>query len=190
MADETTAPASTAQPTSTPQITLYWYGPPPPGPFPSYPPPQLTPPRLEQSRSQRILWLLTELSLPYKLTVFHRDPKTHFAPPELKAIHPLGKSPVIAIKPPGGGPDVVLAESGLITEYLTEHFGAGTTLAPTRWQEGKEGQVGGETEAWMRYKYLLHYCEGSLMPLLNVLLVSMSMLLPPSAELIGERMPG
>ncbi|KFY07253.1 hypothetical protein V492_07310, partial [Pseudogymnoascus sp. VKM F-4246] len=97
-----------------------------------------------------------------------------FAPPELKEIHPLGKSPVISIKPPSGGPDVVIAESGLISEYLTEHFGAGTTLAPQRWQEGKEGQVGGETEAWMRYKYLLHYCEGSLMPLLNVLLVSMS----------------
>ena len=71
---------------------------------------------------------------------------------------------------------MVLAESGLIAEYLTEHFGAETTLAPQRWQEGKEGQVGGETEAWMRYKHLLHYCEGSLMPLLNVLLVGMSML--------------
>ncbi|ELR10039.1 hypothetical protein GMDG_04444 [Pseudogymnoascus destructans 20631-21] len=116
---ETTALASAVQTSDTPQITLYW---------------------LEQSRSQRILWLLIELSLPYTLTVFHRDPKTHFAPPELKAIHPLGKSPVISIKPPGGGPDVVLAESGLIAEYLTEHFGAGTTLAPQRWQEGKEGQ--------------------------------------------------
>lgn len=72
----------------------------------------------------------------------------------------------------------MLAESGLIAEYLTEHFGAGTTLAPVRWQEGKEGQVGGETEAWMRYKYLLHYCEGSLMPLLNVLLVAMSAFSP------------
>ncbi|OBT39201.1 hypothetical protein VE00_10159 [Pseudogymnoascus sp. WSF 3629] len=155
MADESTAPATTAQPSSssTPEITLYW---------------------LEQSRSQRILWLLTELSLPYNLTVFHRDPKTHFAPPQLKAIHPLGKSPVISIKPVHGGPDVVLAESGLIAEYLTEHFGAGTTMAPVRWQEGREGVVGGETEAWLRYKYLLHYCEGSLMPLLNVLLVSMN----------------
>ena len=170
MAEASPKPSEAAQAADKPEVTLYWY----PSPSPRKPPKTNTS-RLEKSRSQRILWLMTELSIPYKITVFHRNPKTHFAPPELKAIHPLGKSPVIAIKPATGGPDVVLAESGLIAEYLTEHFGEGTTLAPVRWREGLEGKIGGETEEWLRYKYLLHFCEGSLMPLLNVALIAFSM---------------
>ncbi len=64
---------------------------------------------------------------------------------------------------------LVLAESGFIVEYLIDHFG--TWLAPERYQRGKEGQVGGETEEWTRYRYLMHYAEGSIMPLLVMALV-------------------
>lgn len=86
------------------------------------------------------------------------------APPELKKIHPLGKSPLISVQAPGAAEPIVLAESGLIIEYLVDHFGP--SLAPKRWQEGKEKQVQGETEEWLRYRYFLHYAEGSLMPYL------------------------
>lgn len=90
------------------------------------------------------------------------------APPELEKIHPLGKSPVIGVWPPGAPagsePAVVVAESGNICEYLVDHFGKGTTLEPPRWKEGQEGKVGGETEAYLRYRYYMHYAEGTLMP--------------------------
>ncbi|KAM0241449.1 hypothetical protein ACHAP5_007566 [Fusarium lateritium] len=122
---------------------------------------------LEKSRSQRILWLLQELQLPYELEIFHRDKESMMAPPELQKIHPLGKSPVIQIKPAGAEADaepVTLAESGFITQYLTENVPEGKKLMPERWKEGMEGKLGGETEAWMRYQYYLHYCEGTLMP--------------------------
>ncbi|KAF7362346.1 Glutathione S-transferase [Mycena venus] len=115
---------------------------------------------LEKSRSQRILWLLEELGIPYEIKTYKRDPKTMLAPPELKTIHPLGKSPVITIG------DRAMAESGLIAEYLCEHFGP--SLIPQKWKEGCEGQVDGETEAWMRYRYYMHYCEGSLMTLITM----------------------
>lgn len=59
---------------------------------------------------------------------------------------------------------MVIAESGLIIEYLCDHFAK--HLMPQQWQAGKEGQVGGETESWMRYRFFLHYAEGSLSPLL------------------------
>lgn len=87
------------------------------------------------------------------------------APPELAKIHPLGKSPVISVTGPGkDAKPIILAESGVMTEYLVDHFPEGAKLVPTKWEEGLEGQIGGETEAWMRYKYYLHYAEGSLMP--------------------------
>lgn len=126
--------------------------------------------RLEQSRAQRIVWLLEELGAPYELQIFHRDKQTMMAPPELQKVHPLGKSPVVSVTPPGGEP-VVLAESGLMTQYLCEHLPGGKRLVPTRWRDGREGEVGGETEAWMRYQYYLHYAEGSLMPILVMSLV-------------------
>ncbi|KAF4506377.1 hypothetical protein G6O67_006467 [Ophiocordyceps sinensis] len=132
-----------------PKIKLYW---------------------LEQSRAQRIVWLLEELGAPYELQIFHRDKQTMMAPPELEKVHPLGKSPVVSVTPPGGEP-VVLAESGLMTQYLCEHLPGGKRLVPTRWRDGREGEVGGETEAWMRYQYYLHYAEGSLMPILVMSLV-------------------
>ncbi|OAA68139.1 glutathione s-transferase [Niveomyces insectorum RCEF 264] len=132
---------------------------------------------LNASRSQRILWLLTELDVPYDLKFYHRDPKTGLAGADLEKVHPLGKSPVITVTPPAanaGGADakpIVLAESGFIVEYLCEHWGHGTDIVPAKWREGREHQVGGETAAWLRYQYLMHYAEGSLMPFLVVYFV-------------------
>ncbi|TVY23637.1 Glutathione S-transferase, partial [Lachnellula hyalina] len=148
MASKTPAPASTEQP----KFKLYW---------------------LEQSRSQRILWLLEELNLPYELQIFKRDPTTHLAPPELKEIHPLGKSPVLSITPPNS-PPIVIAESALIIEYLLDHFAVGSksTLLPKRYEEGREGQVGGETQEWLRFRYFMHYAEGSLMIILMLYMVA------------------
>lgn len=103
---------------------------------------------LEHSRSQRILWLLEELALPYEIVTYKRDPKTLLAPPELKAIHPLGKSPVIT------DDGVVIAESAVIIDYLVKKYGAGR-LFPT------------SAADQLRYTYWLHYAEGSAMtPLL------------------------
>jgi glutathione S-transferase len=113
------------------------------------------------------------LKLPYELKVFHRDAKSHFAPPELKEIHALGKSPVISVKHPDSSEPVVVAESGFIIEYLLDHFGQESSLLPKRYKEGKEGQVGSETEQWMRFRYFLHYGEGSLMPIMTVALVAL-----------------
>ncbi|MDP2307745.1 MAG: glutathione S-transferase [Pseudomonadota bacterium] len=107
---------------------------------------------LENSRSQRILWLLEELGLPYEVKRYARDPKTMLAPPSLKAIHPLGKSPVID----DGG--CVVAETGAIVEYLVE-------------KEGGRLGPGADRAAVLRYRHFLHYAEGSLMPPLLVLLV-------------------
>ncbi|KAI0841691.1 glutathione S-transferase [Hypoxylon sp. FL0890] len=141
-----------------PKIKLYW---------------------LEQSRAQNILWLLEELKVPYELETFHRV--NMLAPPELKKIHLLGKSPVVSITPPGSTEPLILAESGFITQYLSEHFGQGTTMMPKRWKDGQEGKVGGETSQWLRWQYFLHYVEGSLMPMLV-----MAMIL---GQLKGPRVP-
>jgi glutathione S-transferase len=107
---------------------------------------------LENSRSQRILWLLEELGLPYEVKRYARDARTMLAPPSLRAIHPLGKSPVID----DGG--TILAETGAIVEYLVEKA---------------DGRLGAPAyrEAALRYRHFLHYAEGSLMPPLLVLLV-------------------
>lgn len=119
--------------------------------------------RLDQSRAQRVVWLLEECKgIDYDIEVYKRQQM--LAPPELRKIHPLGKSPVISIKAPGVSEPIVLAESALIFEYLVEYFAP--HLVPTKYREGMEGKVGGETESWLRYRYLMHYAEGSLMPLL------------------------
>ncbi|KAH2012535.1 hypothetical protein KXV97_008219 [Aspergillus fumigatus] len=126
---------------------------------------------LEHSRAQRILWLLEELHLTYELKTFKRGADM-LAPKELKDIHPLGKSPVIRIETPGAPKPLVLAESGVIMEYLCDHFGGDKLkLVPQRYAAGKEGQVDGETEEWMRYRYYMHYTEGSFMPFLVMQLV-------------------
>jgi glutathione S-transferase len=101
---------------------------------------------LNNSRSQRVLWLLEELGVPYEVKRYERDAKTMLAPPSLLAIHPLGKSPVIV----DGA--VTLAESGAIIEYLVDKYGAGRLIPPA-----------GSPER-LRYTYWLHYAEGSAMP--------------------------
>ena len=108
---------------------------------------------LNNSRSQRVLWLLEELAVPYEVKRYERDPKTMLAPPELRKVHPLGKSPVI-----GDGPRTV-AESGAIIEYLVETHGGGRLQPPA-----------GSDER-LRWRYWLHYAEGSAMPPLLMSLV-------------------
>ena len=108
---------------------------------------------LNNSRSQRVLWLLEELGLPYEIKHYQRDPKTMLAPPELRAVHPLGKSPVIS------DDGLVIAESGAILEYLVDRYG-----------EGRFKPVDG-TEDALRYRYWMHYAEGSAMPPLLLKLV-------------------
>jgi len=104
---------------------------------------------LNNSRSQRVLWLLEELGVPYEVKRYERDAKTMLAPPSLIAIHPLGKSPVIV------DGDVTVAESGAIVEYLVDKYGGGR-LVPLA-----------GTAQRRRYTYWLHYAEGSAMsPLL------------------------
>ncbi|HYC96595.1 glutathione S-transferase [Brevundimonas sp.] len=110
---------------------------------------------LNDSRSQRVLWLLEELGLPYEVKRYQRDAKTLLAPPELRAVHPLGKAPVV------DDGDVRVAETGAIVEYLLEsHPGSGLRPAPN-------------TPAGRRFTYWLHYAEGSAMtPLLLKLIFS------------------
>ncbi|KQX88922.1 glutathione S-transferase family protein [Variovorax sp. Root473] len=110
----------------------------------------LTVHHLNNSRSQRVLWLLEELDLPYEIVHYQRDPKTMLAPASLKAVHPLGKSPVVTTDD-----GATLAESGAIIESLIERYGQGR-LAPAP----------GSPEA-LRYRYWLHFAEGTAMsPLL------------------------
>jgi len=123
---------------------------------------------LERSRAHRVLWLLEELKIPYVLKTYKRG-SDRLADPKLKEIHPLGKSPVITVEAPGLAQPLVLAESGAIVEYLCDHYGK--WLIPKRYKEGKEDQVGGETESWIRYRYYMHYAEGSVMPLMVMSLV-------------------
>lgn len=108
---------------------------------------------LNNSRSQRILWLLEELGLPYEVKRYQRDAKTMLAPPTLRAVHPLGKSPVIS------DGDIVVAESGAIVEYLVDTYGQGR-LKPAP-----------GTEDARRYTYWLHFAEGTAMPPLLMSLV-------------------
>ena len=117
---------------------------------------------LETSRSQRILWLLEELGLPYELKVYQRDPRTKLAPPELKKVHPLGKSPVIT------DGDTVVAESGAIIEYLVE------TYAATAPQAMPTLQPAPGTPEHRQCRFWMHYAEGSLMNWLVMKLVFMS----------------
>lgn len=85
---------------------------------------------------------------------------------------------MVTVTPPGTSEPIVLAESAFIASYLCDHWGGGGTLVPRRWRDGREGKVGGETEAWLRYQYLLYYAEGSFMPYLFLFLVMNSALLP------------
>ncbi len=110
---------------------------------------------LEDSRSQRVLWMLEELGLPYEIKRYERDRKTMLAPPELKRVHPLGKSPVIEDVDDANR---VIAETGAIVEYLVDKA---------------DGRLGAPAnrKAALEYRYWLHYAEGSLMPPLLLKLV-------------------
>ena len=113
----------------------------------------LTVHHLENSRSQRVLWLLEELGLPYEIEKYQRDPKTMLAPPALAKVHPLGKSPVVT----DGA--LTVAESGAIVEYLVERYGKGRLIPPA-----------GSPER-LRYSYWLHFAEGTAMPPLLLKLI-------------------
>jgi len=151
--------ASTNQPA---KITLHW---------------------LEVSRSHRILWLLEELGVPYELKTYKRS-KDRLADPKLKEVHPLGKSPVITVEVPGVEKPLVIAESGAIVEYLCDYYGK--WLVPKRYRDGKEDQVGGESESWIRYRFYMHYAEGSIMPLMLMALIVSSMI---KFSLMNLRLP-
>ncbi|MDE1007955.1 MAG: glutathione S-transferase [Paraburkholderia fungorum] len=110
---------------------------------------------LNNSRSQRVLWLLEELGVPYEIKRYERDPKTMLAPPELRVIHPLGKSPVIV------DDGQTIAESGAIIEYLVDKYG-----------QGRFAPAAGTPER-LRYTYWMHYAEGSAMPPLLLKLVAL-----------------
>ena len=119
---------------------------------------------LENSRSQRVLWLLEELGLPYRVQRYDRDPRTMRAPPELLAVHPLGKAPVIT------DDGAVIAETGAIVTHLTAKAEGRLVPAP-------------DSEAHARYTYWLHYAEGSAMPPLLLKLI-FSRLAPGSPRLL------
>ena len=108
---------------------------------------------LENSRSQRVLWLLEELGLPYEIRRYQRKPDTSMAPPELMRVHPLGKSPVIT----EGA--ITVAESGAIIEYLLDTHGADRLRPPAGTPERRQ------------FTYWLHFAEGSAMPYLLLQLV-------------------
>lgn len=131
---------------------------------------------LENSRSQRILWLLEELGIEYEVKRYDRNKKTNLAPPELLAVHPLGKSPVITDN------DVVIAETGTIVEYLIDGYG-----------DGRFKPAAGTPE-FLRYRYWVHAAEGTFMPFFVMQLVLSALtgpavpffIRPISRKLVGE----
>ena len=131
---------------------------------------------LNNSRSQRVLWLLEELGVEYRIKRYQRDKKTMLAPKSLRKVHPLGKSPVIT------DDGLVIAESGAIVEYLVDRHGGRKLAPPARSVER------------VRYTYWLHFAEGSAMtPLLLSLLFSkmpsqpMPILVRPVVRAISSR---
>jgi glutathione S-transferase len=134
----------------------------------------LTVHHLENSRSQRVLWLLEELGVPYEVKRYERDPATMLAPASLRAVHPLGKSPVIT-----DGMQTI-AETGAIVEYILGKYGNGR-LRPAA-----------DTDDRLRYTYWLHFAEGSAMPPLVMTLLFTEMpkrtpfFLRPVANAIGK----
>ncbi|HET7792434.1 MAG TPA: glutathione S-transferase [Rhizobacter sp.] len=134
---------------------------------------------LNDSRSQRVLWLLEELGVPYEIKHYQRDKATMLAPESLRKVHPLGKSPVIT------DGDVTVAESGAIIEYLVERHGNGR-LAPAA-----------GTPERLRWRYWMHFAEGSAMPPLLMKLVftkiqstPMPFFVKPIARAISQKVLG
>lgn len=130
---------------------------------------------LNNSRSQRVLWLLEELGVTYQIKHYHRDPETMLAPPELREVHPLGKSPVIT------DGEKTIAETGAIIDYIIDTYG-----------EGKFIPAAGTPER-LRYNYWMHYAEGSAMPVLVLKLLFQEMpkrspaLVRPLVRLISQK---
>lgn len=132
---------------------------------------------LNNSRSQRVLWLLEELELPYEIKKYERDPKTMLAPKSLEEVHPLGKSPVIVDN------GATIAESGAILEYIADTYGKGK-LVPAA-----------GTQAHRDCRYFMHYAEGSLMPFLLMRLITgrirkAPLLVRPIAKKIANTLDG
>ncbi|MBB3232052.1 glutathione S-transferase family protein [Halomonas stenophila] len=125
---------------------------------------------LENSRSQRVLWLLEELGADYELVTYRRDPETLLAPEALKAVHPLGKSPVITDE---GRDGRAVAESGAILEYLLERLDPQGSLSPAPGTDERE-----------RYRFWLHHAEGAAMPPLVMRLVFSRLSKPPVPALV------
>lgn len=125
---------------------------------------------LNHSRSQRVLWLLEELGVTYEITRYQRNKATMLAPPEMKRVHPLGKSPVIE------DDGRTFAETGLIVEYLVERYGP--ELAPPR-----------DSDLYWRYRYWLHYAEGSAMPplLLKLIVDRLGLLAFPARKFVNSQ---
>jgi len=134
----------------------------------------LTVHHLNNSRSQRVIWLLEEVGAPYEVKHYQRDAKTMLAPPELRAVHPLGKSPVIT-----DGGDTV-AETGAIVEYILDKYGQGRLTPPAG------------TPEKLRFTFWMHFAEGSAMPPLVMTLVfgempkRMPALLRPIGRMIAK----
>ncbi|WP_449466592.1 glutathione S-transferase [Stenotrophomonas humi] len=135
---------------------------------------------LDHSRSQRVLWMLEELGLPYELVTYQRDPKTWLAPKALRDVHPLGKSPVLEDQ------GLVLAESGAILEYLADRYDSERHLSPD--------VMPAQAPERLRYRYWLHYAEGSAMPPLLMALVfarirnaPMPFFVKPVARMIADK---
>ena len=113
----------------------------------------LTVHHLNNSRSQRVLWMLEELAVPYRIEFYQRDKQTMLAPASLKLVHPLGKSPVVTDN------DVTVAESAVIIQYLVDRYGNGNFMPAAG------------TKAMRDYQYFMHYAEASAMPPLLLKLV-------------------
>jgi glutathione S-transferase len=134
----------------------------------------LTVHHLNNSRSQRVLWLLEELGVPHEVKHYQRDPKTMAAPASLLSVHPLGKSPVMTDE------SHTVAETGAIVEYILEKYGHGRMTPPKG------------TEDHLRYTYWLHFAEGSAMPPLVMTLLFTEMpkrtpaLVRPIARMISK----
>jgi glutathione S-transferase len=131
---------------------------------------------LNNSRSQRVLWLLEELKLPYEIKRYERDPKTIRAPKTLRDIHPLGKSPVIT------DGDITVAESGAIIDYLVRRYGKDRFMPEE------------DTAEFRAYQYWMHYSEGSLMPPLLMRMLfdkvktsPMPFFIKPVAKMIADK---
>ncbi len=129
---------------------------------------------LNNSRSQRVLWLLEELGVPYEVKRYERDAKTMLAPASLRAVHPLGKSPVIT------DDGRTIAETGTIVDYIIGRYAGGRLIPPP------------DTDERLRYTYWLHFAEGSAMPPLVMTLIfgeipkRVPMLIRPVARLIAS----